>query len=498
MSILPNRDLKIIVQYICLAVLLWLNFYSPANAQQDFIQIPCAIQIASSVSDGAFSIEEIVKAARQCGIKAVILGERDLMQWEYGIWPLRNLLKRTIKEKSLFSFGIKRYLTEIKKIQKMNPDILVITGIESAPFYYWQGEFWDNDFSLKNWHKHLLCIGFEDSKVIERLPVIGNKKGLAKPISIKDILLLWPVLLIIFAVAIFRRMRQREHNKYRIPQVGLAIGLILLAVAFLLNNWPFRRYWFNQYQGDLKHLPYQRYIDYVVENGGLVFWLHPDTENISKDGPINIETRRYSFDLYRTHNYTGFALLYDGLKYTGAIGGVWDGLLNSSLKNTKRKPVWAIGALGIDEIKDLKEAILYLRTVVFAKDFTKEAVLEALRNGRLYILQGKRAKDFLLEELNIFEPKMFVSKTIGQSLEIEKGRSVHLRLRGKFLNRPMEKIKVKLVKNGQLIKTLEVETPFEVVFQENDITENTFYRLIIEAKDLLVFTNPVFVKLKFS
>jgi len=120
------------------------------SAAQGLIQAPALIHISSTISDGKYSISEIVKIAKQNNIKIVVITDRDLMRWEYGLWPLRNIIKKTVEMNSIFKFGIKRYLKEIESIQKANPDLILIPGTESAPFYYWQGTPFDNSLKLKN------------------------------------------------------------------------------------------------------------------------------------------------------------------------------------------------------------------------------------------------------------------------------------------------------------------------------------------------------------
>ncbi|RKY42128.1 MAG: hypothetical protein DRP81_07835, partial [Candidatus Omnitrophota bacterium] len=48
---------------------------------QDWIKLPAIIHIASTVSDGEYSLSEIVKIAKDNGIKVVVINDRDLMRW---------------------------------------------------------------------------------------------------------------------------------------------------------------------------------------------------------------------------------------------------------------------------------------------------------------------------------------------------------------------------------------------------------------------------------
>lgn len=83
-------------------ILLIIGCYSQALAKDEYAQVPCAIQISSQASDGKYALSDIVRIARENGMKAVVITERDLMRWEYGLWPLRNVIKKRVEDKSLF------------------------------------------------------------------------------------------------------------------------------------------------------------------------------------------------------------------------------------------------------------------------------------------------------------------------------------------------------------------------------------------------------------
>ena len=167
--------------------LLFLCILHQTGVAQELQQVPVAIQISSKISDGKYSISEIVHSAKKNAMKAVIITERDLMRWEYGLWPLRNLIKKKVETGSVLRYGVARYLQDIESAQRINPDMLVLGGIESAPFYYWQGSPLDDTFSIHNWHKHMLVFGLKSARDYLYLPVIGNKRGLTLPFSFKNV-----------------------------------------------------------------------------------------------------------------------------------------------------------------------------------------------------------------------------------------------------------------------------------------------------------------------
>jgi hypothetical protein len=196
------------------------------SGAQDLIQAPAAIHISSVVSDGKYSIAEIVKTAKENKIKIVIVTDRDLMKWEYGLWPLRNIIKKTVEANSIFKYGIGRYLKDIENIQKANQDILLIAGLESAPFYYWQGSAFDNSLKMYNWHKHILVMGLDTAIDYKNLPSIGNPRALRTKFQLYK---LWPIILLLAGFFVLRK-ENIITGIYRVKPSDLSTGDSAFAV----------------------------------------------------------------------------------------------------------------------------------------------------------------------------------------------------------------------------------------------------------------------------
>ena len=126
-------------------------------------------------------MSEIVKTARENDVRIVIFTDMDFMRWQYGLWPLRGVIKKTVQMNSIYTYGIRRYLKEIADLQAKNQDMVIIPAVESAPFYYWEGSPFKKDLKLYNWYRHLLVIGLEDPADYRRLPSLSNDNSLALP-----------------------------------------------------------------------------------------------------------------------------------------------------------------------------------------------------------------------------------------------------------------------------------------------------------------------------
>jgi hypothetical protein len=466
-------------------ILIILFCFSRISFGQDLIRIAAAIQISSAVSDGKYTLPEIIAIAKKNKIKVLVIADRDLMRWEYGLWPLRNVIKKTVEKKSVIKYGIKRYLNDIENLQKNNFDILLIPAIESAPFYYWEGNVYDNSLKINNWHKHLLTVGLKNPKDYQCIPVIGNKRGLALPFGFKNVFLFWPILILLCGISLLRKPSRKS--------LVIAIFFISFGLLFTLNNYPFRFLKFDQYHGDSGIMPYQNYIDYVNKHGGLTFWAHPEAENIASSDKIRIETRKYTSDLLQADNYTGFMIFHEGYKEVGRVGGIWDEILSEYCRGIRKTPVWAIGGLAFDADGDLSKAMENLRTVFLVPALDKTEALNALREGRMYVLNGRNAWQFTLDKFILKDDDGTV-KTMGQEMEL--AGKPRIEISGHFLNGQNQPIKIKLIKGGGVVKTFETASPFELVYIEEGKLENRkdYYRIEIESEGVFCVSNPIFVK----
>ncbi|MFC1804990.1 hypothetical protein ACFLZ3_04100 [Candidatus Omnitrophota bacterium] len=474
---------------------------SPA---EELIQAPAAIQVSSIVSDGKHSIQKIIDIARKSGIKVLILNERDYMRWEYGLSPLRKVVKKTIEANSIATYGIKNYLKSIERAGKDNPDLVLIAGVESAPFYYWSGSPFGDDFRINNWHRHLLVIGLEGVSDYRGLPSVANRHS---PLSRFDFrrdfyLILVPTLLL---AAGFQSLRKRSfhysdlagHELGPYSRVWRVSGIILIAMGliFFFNNFPFRSLKYDQYHADQGKGPYQDLIDYVGKKGGMVFWAHPEVENIRRQGRVAIETKPYQHLLLETRGYTGYTVHYGGSR-VGIPAGIWDQALKEYCRGERKNPVWAIGGLGFDQQGDLAEYIKDLRTMILVPRLGKKEVIKALGQGKMYVVKGVGELELILDEFRVKDSLSGAEAGMGDQIDLE-GDPV-IKIRGHLSGAEGEAegaLKIKLIREGVVIKEFEGESPFEIEYQDGHSTvgKKTFYRLEIYSPKRMIISNPVFV-----
>lgn len=481
-----------------------LIFSAPSITAKEYMQEHAVIDVRTNSGDGRYSVYQIADMARKSDARIVIATDGFLNRWQYGLWPLRNIIKKTIQTRSVVGFGIRRYLDQIRNVQAENPDMIFLSSVEVAPFYYWDGSPFGNSFNIKDWHKHILVIGLDSARDYRSLPVIGNGLSLANPFGIMDLVRLLGIAAILLAgLGIIRSGISSQPGVYErklgVPVRYLKkIGFLVTAVAvvILINGFPFCGFKYDQYHGDRGAMPYQNLIDYVNAHGGMTFWSHPDAKNIDKVGGVNIETDEHSDLLLKTYGYTGFAVFHEGYEHIGAPDRIWDVALKDYCSGIRPYPIWAIGAMAFEKAGNLTEYMAGLRTVFLLDHFSKAGVLDAMRNGRMYISKEREAADFVLHKFNVKDPSSGAEKVMGQTLQMS-GRP-HILINGRFNNRSGTNVKITLIRSGEIIKIIDAVSPFAIDFEDTDAPEQgmLYYRAEICSDGLFTVTNPVFVSRK--
>jgi len=447
----------------------------PAFARP-FIQEPVALQVSTTVSDGAYSYDEIIARARAHGVRTVVLGERDLMRWEYGVWPLRALLRKKVEGGSLLAYGVRRYLAELELAQSRNPDMIIIPGVESAPYYYWTGNPFASNLKINDWHRHIMSFGFSRPEDYENIPVIGNRQGMASGLTVP---------MVLFLLGACGGVILSARKRSRLVGVAVTVACILLS----LNDF-YSYHKFNQYQGDLGVSPYKEYIRYCRDRGALTFWTHPEAKNIDSESGVAIETQKHSGLLPRVDDYTGFFIFHEGYDETGAPGGIWDGMLEDYCRGRRRSPVWAAGGMAVDK-GGLDLAFEDLRVVCLVEKRGRKEVLDAISAGRMYVARGRGSASFVLDEFSAAAGG--VQAFMGEELRDPGAPTVTIT--GHLLDGQAKAFQIKLIRSGKVIKFFDAIGPdFTVSYRDEAPWRGKgYYRAEISAAGVQAVTNPVFI-----
>jgi len=234
-------------------------------AQESSVQLPGAVHIdALDMGEGRISIAEAVGLVDRAGLRVAIITPHDQSVVEYGLPPLRNLLKAKVSRESIQDFGVERYIETVRTTDEQIPGVITIDGAEAIPAYYWEQGILSGLPTVRNLHKHMLIIGLPSAESYAQIPSITN--GFPHEFGLFCVLSFWPVPVILIGLLMI--IRARQHDVIDDPH-SIKFGLLtaVLGGLFFANSVPFCSP-FDAYHGDPGEKPYQAVIDYANEQGG--------------------------------------------------------------------------------------------------------------------------------------------------------------------------------------------------------------------------------------
>jgi len=458
-------------------------------AAQDFIQIPGVIHAHSTFSSGNYSLESLVSRAKEKGIKVLIPTDNNLVVMEYGLFPLRNLLKKRIEHKSVMKMGPEKYLEAINRINNEQDDVLVIPGIESSPFYYWTGSPFRGDFTANDYKKEMLLLGMMNPEDYLGLPLMH------RGFSTNNVASFIPRLIIFFISLVLGVYVSFQKGSIRF----FGIGVGFLSLILIINHHPFQSSKYDPYHGDQGIAPFQDLIDYVRERDGLVFWAHPEAgyaEKGVKTGPITLQTKPYPDALLESKNYTGFSALYGDWHKATNPGNHWDQALLDYCQGKRSHPVWVIA--GADFHKDKNDGGVIdfdsYQTIFLLKNKGVKAILDALSSGKIYAAQKGNNGRLSIDRFQIGSKGSKVYANMGEKLNNPLLTEINIVISA--TDKASYPIKINLIRGGRVLKKLEGNTPYEIKLEDNDRwTGINYYRLEVDGFGK-VLSNPIFVSMK--
>ncbi|MCX7957161.1 MAG: hypothetical protein N2643_04630 [Endomicrobia bacterium] len=434
--------------------------------------VNCVLHIHSNVSGSSYTISDISHLAKEGGVDCILFTEYFIKKVEFGIWPFRNIIKKSVEYPSLYKFGIERYLLNFKNC--INDDIILVPGIEITPHYFWSTQ--ENGLMINNLHKHILIVGLDDEKIYCRLPVIHN--NYVKKINFFSII--WVVILLLSFIL---------KKKF----------FLITSLVFLTMSYPYRKYKYDQYS-NFGEEPYQAVIDYIDSvyknhNRTLVIWAHPEATNyenkflLVKENNLEIFTKTlpYYESLLSTYNYDGFSIFAEGYRKIGFPGGIWDKVLLEYCNKKRKKPIWAFAEVDFGENSD---PIYFRKNIVFVNKRDKENILMALKRGNFYSVWRQKDKELLIKNFTIQsvpivygEKYKFLDKKLKLSFEIS------------FSDNSSKNVKIYIIKNGEIIQNINKYTPIKVEFYDYKDNKFFYYRIFVESDyPNMLATNPVFIE----
>ncbi|MBN1273904.1 MAG: hypothetical protein JXB26_16695 [Candidatus Aminicenantes bacterium] len=490
--IIINMGFRKETKNVILILIIAIGFYGGCCKAEEFVQVPGLIDIRTDFSDGAHTLDFIISLARKRGFHVLFINDHDRYALEYGVWPLRNLLKKRVERSSINKKGAERYLAMIHQVETENPDMILIPGSESSPFYFWKGSLIRRNLTVCNWERHLLVVGLERPSDYKNLPAVHNDlESGRKPGALAW---RWVIIIGVILASGYFVVKKRGFLRY------LGVLTALIGSLILVNHCILRTPRFNIYRGDPGIKPYQSFIDYVISYGGMVFWNHPETRSgRARLGPVYRDTPPYPEVLLESHHYTGFSALYGDTTTLTDPGGIWDKVLLEYCEGRRKRPVWGISSADFHEEGSAGEKLGNFPTIFLVREISKAEILEAMKLGRMYAYRGDVDLPPLILEEFVVSGENFSRKGIMGAVVVcktfprigikvtedspKKGGTVHLNI----------------IRSGRILKTASGDTPLEIDFQDDILRpgELIYYRLDIQdGRKRRIISNPVFVEFK--
>jgi len=452
----------------------------------DYQQVSGLIDLRTTFSDGSHDLNYIIALARERGFGVLVINDHDRMAMEYGVPPFRHIIKKRVERNSINKTGAEEYLNAIRHADSTYTDMIIISGSETAPFYYWSGSFFKKNLTAHNHERRILTVGFEKEEDYQDLPILHN--GL----STRFIGTFMPAVGMFCVPLFLGLMLLWAKGIYRI--VGGTIAAVSLLLIINVN--PFRSSPFDQYHGDQGIAPYQVLIDYVEERGGLSFWNYPETKSgIREMGPIFVHTSPYPEVLMESKGYTGFAVLYGDEVTITEPGNMWDKVLKEYCAGERDTPAWGIATADFHREGESGEKLGNFSTVFFVKEKIEKAILEAMRNGKMYACRGKYPHFTKLDDFSVHSVTGEVRGILGDEVFLEGFPKIRISLSSDI---PAESlVRVRLIRSGQVIAQVEGRLPLKIEHEDKDIRKGVkeYYRMDLHGYGTLV-SNPIFVTSK--
>jgi hypothetical protein len=452
------------------------------SAQSPFQAVPGLIDIRTSFSDSPHAMEEIVMLARSRGFRVVFFNDHDRLALSYGVFPFRRLLAYRKEFPSILTNGPGIYLDEVNRLARRYPDMILIPGCITSPYYYWTGSWLKGDLTVHQYDRRLLIVNLNRPEDYKCIPIIGNGLSLRYTHRLIPGLVLFLIPLFIGLILMGWKGITR----------GSGLFIVCISILAVVDYNPFRSSMFSPYDGDQGIAPYQQVIDYVKERGGLCFWNYPgQLSGERKYGPIFVNTPPYPEVLHQSSNYTGFSAIYGDRITLTEPGNGWDRTLNEYCHGSRQNPPWGISTADFHEDGRLGMRLGAFPTTFLVRDFSKKAILEAMAKGRMFCSRGDgqawpRFDYFSVQGSN--EQKAFMGQTLTTA------HPPLIRFRVSTNSGKPQRMSLLLIRGGKLLKTFDMEQPMEVEYSDPEAPpgEMTFYRLMDRNKSLV--SNPIFVQ----
>ena len=389
------------------ALTVFLPFLIAAGASgAEFIPLRAAVHVDTSVSHGRRTIsiagipimtmegetpqdmEDIVRIARGQNVDVIILADRARSDVSYGLTPFSRLLKLTVSEGSVAEYGSARYLARVSAVAGRG-GVIVIPGVECIPHYRWRGSPFTG-LKLEHLYEHMVVAGLDTPEAVDAIPDTAG--GYGRRLSWTIIFNVVFLALIVVGVRLWRRRAR--------PRKVIGGVLVVLSLMALVDSAPFLPRKISAYD-DPAVSPADVLGGYAESAGALALWAHPSANpgslanRLKQSTGIAVDVGHYRHVLHDTMNYDGFPMFNAGVE-AGEPGREWDRALAQHCAGERERPVWVVSECDFDA-ESPPDGLSDAQTVVWARERTAAAVLDALRRGRCYATKQKTHRKLVVD-----------------------------------------------------------------------------------------------------
>ena len=474
-----------------------------AEPAQGYVPLVAAIHVHSTASTGTLSFDALATRAEQLGIDALLLTDNLSLRYEYGLRPFDSYIKISKSFHALVDYGLTRYLNDVTEAQARHPRVMLIPGLEVAPYYYWSGSLRSGDLTMHNAQRNLLAFGLTSAEQIEALPTAGNLPSFFS--RLRTVSAVVPVGLAVTALWIWRA-RSTVNSMIRpgAKHMKRFFALVLIAiVGFLtINAWWSGIPPFDLYDATLGYRPYQAFIDSVNRSGGSTLWSMTDARDFRRVelgpfGTATITTDPHPEALLLTTGYAGFGGLYQEARQATQPNRVWDQLIKLHASGQRKDRPAMVGEIAFHSPDHAGKELDQVLTILWVRERSQAAILDAIRQGRAYAVERyKKGFRLTLNDFHADAKDGSPRAGPGEALTITRDSPISLHVSVSTTDNQRHPVTVRLIKSGEVMAQTTGVTPllYEVLDPHGSSGTVETYRLEVsggQTGELL--TNPIYV-----
>lgn len=503
-SIRPTGIRAVIAVCASLFIIIGSIIDAQAKPAQGYVPLVAAVHVHSTASTGTLSLDALATRAEQLGIDTLLLTDNLSLRYEYGLSPLDSYIKVSTSFHSLAEYGLNRYLNDVAEAQTRHPRVILIPGLEVAPYYYWSGSLGSGDLTMHNAQRNLLAFGLTSAEQIEALPTAGRRSSFF--FGLRTLSLVLPVGLAVTALWVWRaRSTGKDMGRLGAKRMKriFALGLMAIIGLVTLNAWWIGKPPFDLYDATLGYSPYQAFIDSVNRSGGSTLWSMTEARDFHRVelgpfGTATIVTDPHPEALLLTTGYAGFGGLYQEGRQVTQPNRIWDQLIKLHASGERNDRPAMVGEIAFHSPDHAGKELDQVLTIFWVRERSQAAILDALRQGRAYAVERYK-KEFRLTLDDFYATVEDGSQHIGpgEALSLTPGSAVSLHVSVSTTDNQGHLVTLRLIKSGEVMAHTTGITPlrYDILDPHGSNGRSETYRLEVtggQTGELL--TNPIYLE----